>query len=467
MKYSLIIILLSFTLTVFCQRNIVRNFSFEEGTSYNSCRIDDLSNWFNAGDGDDGAYGDYPKWINISDAHCQHNYNCGRYVDGFVRAGESGGNPSSDLVSDRYLFIKQYARYYDLSKQKYKFSFHNSVGTELIENLIPNKRYVMRMKLIPFSKFKMIDNNKIVLSGDNHLRIFFTEKGRTWKSNKKNQKWEPTVTNIFVHQNENQNCQWYQIERRFTVPSSMTKLKHLIFYVERGAFGIDEVEIFEECPSYMAIDDKVFESQYRYPYLDGYPYINQATGYIYSSNTTVKNGARVIFSAGSEVVLNNDVNIESGADVLIEVASCYTHAPSSIIASETPSVNYELSKVFYDDGDENEADEFSADDEEDVDFDDNPSEQAKTTPVFNQNTRKNKFSFHPNPTNNYLEISADQPDKVFTIIIMDSMGRPVKTQEGVVGSILVDLTSLAPGLYLAKVNDGQKIFVEKVVLSKN
>jgi hypothetical protein len=493
MKQLIVTLALLKSQILLAQFNLVPNWSFESGHPKEDCiyyeeYIDNtidryIANWRIAKhrNGCNSAVhhglcnGSSPEWFKISSLQCSSRRSllCGRYLksDGNNFNGNSSGSPSFDLSSESYIYIKHFAfgNYNPNSKKYDGKSYHNAIRVELLEKLKAGRRYVMRMKIIPYSKYYQ-EGTKILSSGDNHLRIFFTQKGEDWTSNQKNQRIEPGLTNIVINQNVNQNCQWYQTERRFNVPTSMSELKHLILYVERGAFGIDEVEIFEECPSTMFIENKVFETALfgRYPYLDGFPYVNQATGYIYSSNTTVKNGARVIFSAGNEVILNNDVNIELGAEVLIEITGCYTHAPSSIIAAETPSVNYELSKVFYDDGDENEVDKFSEEDDEgDVDFEDNPSEQAKTTPAFNQNNRKNKFSFHPNPTNNYLEISADQPDKVFTIIIMDSMGRPVKTQEGVVRSILVDLTSLAPGLYFAKVNDGQKIFVEKVVLSKN
>ncbi|MBP9994898.1 MAG: T9SS type A sorting domain-containing protein, partial [bacterium] len=74
------------------------------------------------------------------------------------------------------------------------------------------------------------------------------------------------------------------------------------------------------------------------------------------------------------------------------------------------------------------------------------------------------FLVYPNPASNtlHMDISPDVADQVSEISLFDISGRLLKTQQSGFGSI--DISGLAPGLYVMKVTlDDGKVFEEKIV----
>ncbi len=77
------------------------------------------------------------------------------------------------------------------------------------------------------------------------------------------------------------------------------------------------------------------------------------------------------------------------------------------------------------------------------------------------------FKIYPNPNGGQFTIEIDNPEKNLSIEIYDLIGKLVKTVETEIGksSYMVDLTN-ADGLYLVKVKNGERVWCNRVVVTK-
>ena len=77
--------------------------------------------------------------------------------------------------------------------------------------------------------------------------------------------------------------------------------------------------------------------------------------------------------------------------------------------------------------------------------------------------QKDVFSIYPNPANDKITIELTNPEKENEIRLFNAMGQAV--YEGTTGNSTteIDLSSLASGIYLVKINNSvsQKLVIEK------
>ena len=75
-----------------------------------------------------------------------------------------------------------------------------------------------------------------------------------------------------------------------------------------------------------------------------------------------------------------------------------------------------------------------------------------------------QFSLHPNPANNKLTIQFPLPYAAMaTLSLYNSMGRPVREYTITNGSNTIDISSLAPGIYLVKLLVNDEIYSNKFI----
>ena len=279
MQKQLILTILFLGLTIVistrsdAQNNILPNWHFENGTFPNDCNGFEgaIGNWVVAGHNIDEDNGTPPRWIDITVGNCDTKRNelCGWYLE---VSGEGTQHPLvSNLSSNRFVQIRQYAESYNPTDETYTNSYHNAITAQLTEQLEEGATYVIRMKVMACSL--PVANEA---SGKNHLRVFFTEKGgNNWNDNINNQQFEAINANIVI-QNNGTDCQWYQTERRLTIPTGNNQLNHIVLFMEEGQYAIDDIEMYKVCPDEMLIQHKTYEHTYFYPYLN-YSYFYEAT----------------------------------------------------------------------------------------------------------------------------------------------------------------------------------------------
>lgn len=72
------------------------------------------------------------------------------------------------------------------------------------------------------------------------------------------------------------------------------------------------------------------------------------------------------------------------------------------------------------------------------------------------------FQFYPNPIENYLNITAQQPN--FKITVLDVNGKSLLDQKETSNQLQLDFSTLSKGVYFLQIQQNQKVTVKKVVL---
>ena len=74
------------------------------------------------------------------------------------------------------------------------------------------------------------------------------------------------------------------------------------------------------------------------------------------------------------------------------------------------------------------------------------------------------FSVHPNPSTGILRLDLLEAGKDGELIILDSYGREVSAQQMKDGSIDLDLSALAKGVYVFSLCSDEGVWSERIVL---
>jgi hypothetical protein len=225
------------------------------------------------------------------------------------------------------------------------------VLTKLNSNLIPGKRYVLRIKMA--SNYTNVD-----------LHVWFTKWHETknfskcWAYEKylgqKNQRWiDPVIFKYNAYDDPNfpyfcpthlSDVQepWLFLEMVLPpVPDDLDELGTIVLFPTDGNAYIDYVELTEWCPNEMRIENTAY-------YLKEPPY---EAGYIYAGfdagtptpngNVVVKDGADITYKAEYKVELLPGFEVEEGAEFLAYIAPCGSLCPTlpDIFAGDDACIN--------------------------------------------------------------------------------------------------------------------------------
>lgn len=324
------IILLSLSIKINAQNNIIPNGNFEssitsdciKGVGYGQYANNfdlEILNWKVAKHSNDKHEG-FPDWLLFS--VCQYAQYC-NYLGGIL------------VNSNAFVAIKA-----DIRKCKKKSLFegfkikrtHEAIGVGLLDgaSFTENQYYTIRYKLIPIKAINIDANGDedhptcINLQTDCQLRVFLTKKGyNNWNDTYGNIKQELYSANYATNSGENVYCNWIAVERTFVVDNA--GMKNLILYAESGGFIIDDVEIFQKCYGDYLIQNK----NYNFPLYEpnsqnGNHFSEQSSDYINAGydvgatntgvgNVVVKSGTAIVYTAANKITLKPGFKAENGS----------------------------------------------------------------------------------------------------------------------------------------------------------
>lgn len=331
------------TQTVWCQNNLIPNYSFEQSNNTPECqygmsnaKADDFDSdmvWWKAARHTPNKINP-PDWIDKTDTSCMSSfisYFCNNYL--YI-----------NFPSNRFVTLQSQGYYNFWNNLKYS---HEAIRTQLYGTLQAGATYIIRMKVIPMRE-------STTDYGNSHLRVFFSKWGEHWNSgSSNNQLWEATGANIILDGTP-LICQFQIIERRITVPSNMTDLQNIVLYAEDYRMAVDDVELFLECPSQITIQNQFYDYFAYGPNANqGTPFAEQASDYINagnfgSGNVTVQGlsnpnpsyNARVTYTAGKKITLSPGFTAQKNSYFHAVIAPCPNNIRSSNI-----QINSALSDV--------------------------------------------------------------------------------------------------------------------------
>jgi len=212
------------------------------------------------------------------------------------------------------------------------------VLTKLNSNLIPGKRYVLRIKMS--SGFANVD-----------LHVWFTKwhevkrNGKSWAYekywNNYNQRWiDPVIFKYNAYDDPNYpyfcpthlslvQRPWLFLEMVLPpVPDDLDELGTIVLFPTDGNAFIDYVELTEWCPNEMRIENTEYYLK-EPPYEAGYIYAGYDASYPSpNGNVVVKDGANITYKAEYEVELLPGFETEDGAEFLAYIAPCGSLCPT-------------------------------------------------------------------------------------------------------------------------------------------
>lgn len=446
-----IILILSLSIKINAQNNIIPNGNFESSTSPNCInginQANDfdafISNWKVANHPNDMDEGS-PDWIKFS--YCgytnDNHYSYCTYFNGLL------------VNSDAFVVIK--ADIHQCEKRTIFGGFkikrtHEAiaVGLENGASFAAYQTYTIRYKIIPI-KAENIDTNGdedhpvcINLQQDCQLRIFLTKKGyHNWNDNAGNIKQELYSANYVTNSGANPVCNWIQVERTFTV--DYAGMKNLVLYAESGGFIIDDVEIFQKCDNNVLIQNKNYSFPLYTPNSqNGNHFSEQSSNYInagYSvgapntgvGNVVVGNGSAVVYTAANKISLKPGFRAMNGS---------YFHA----LIEDCPNDK----KVAY--------------------TDNLPQDDSVNMENLTDNTIvKREISIIPNPNEGMFKVLVSGKDRFSsakTAVVIDCLGKIVWEKSAILTDEFdVNISSHPKGIYYVKVmDDSGNLSVTKIV----
>ncbi|MGC9331288.1 MAG: T9SS type A sorting domain-containing protein [Bacteroidales bacterium] len=176
------------------------------------------------------------------------------------------------------------------------------------------------MKIKPIQKRyycnNIADDDHLIYTGINNLKVHFTKWGLHWNSNSSNnQKWEDAAFVWKDFNNDNTQCEWEQVYYEITVPSGKTDLKNMILYCSEGGFLIDDVELNEKCPTTIYFQNHEFNIPNRpYAYFADDKIVagKNVTTATENGDVVVNQNGKVNFIAGNEVRLKHGFRTNGG-----------------------------------------------------------------------------------------------------------------------------------------------------------
>jgi hypothetical protein len=414
-----------FSSNIIGQINLVPNPKFEIGTANNrhsSCKYDDVVKFNTDIESWKAAIIDnqnIPHWINLSINQCSdvlvgNDDITLEYNDYYTLNNQSNVILLEQKWIERHFIVYTY---YDKTK--------TGIVAELNSFLQPNKKYILRYKVIPLSK-----TNIESYSGLNHLRVHLRHKGGSanWDSYNNNQKMND-VGNYQKSLEQYEKSKWELIEHEITIDSDKDKLKHIVFVIDEGRVGIDDIELFEKCPVEIAIQNKQYFATHNYPIKEQASEILYAgrnvTGNWSQGDVIVQNNADVHFAAGQKIVIGPGFKTELGAKFIAEITPCANSSSQRINNSANNNEEREI-----------------------------------------ENQLKNSFiEIYPNPTHGQFTIEIPNIAENTNLKFYNTYGQLMLQQQINSNQTQIDLSLFGKGLYLLhlKTDEGE-INIKKIIV---
>lgn len=257
-----------------------------------------------------------------------------------------------------------------------------------------------------------------------HMRVHLTTNGIGWNENVSYNDKLNDIGNVIRTFNPS-NCEWEYIEHFVNIPGTGT-YNNLIFYMETGAFAIDDVEMFPICTSNYYVQNKEYFGFIAIE--NGGVYREKVSSSIYAGknigaynvpqgDVAIKPDATVIFTAGDQISLMDGFHVESGAEFTAVIDNCPN--TRSLSSSYSGEENFNTSSAQY------------------------------TEPQNDKN-----ISLHPNPSDGYFSLSIRSESNINSNLYMvDLFGRIIHSELLTIkeGSNQFNLSlELPPGIYFIK-----------------
>lgn len=431
MKYLLSSIFILIHIIAHGQQNLIPNHSFEKGNHSSrptSCQYSyngtddfdgDVLNWEAAYLNPNSPKGD-PHWVQVD--------TCNTHIPS--RCLEGDGGFSGIYRLNHLVYIR--------TEKTKTLEYENGVYVGLNANLIPGVPYVFRIKYAALGQ--------TYTQGINHLRVHFTTFGEHWNAggpngNNNNSKWNDVLGGA-VSQNYNPSstqCKFKQIERVIIPPHRQNPLRTLVLFVEKGAFIIEDVELYILCPQQLLIENTLY-----------YDFDDQGQTFTY----TAKNEIIAGFDVGASTV-NGDVSILNQADISYKAGNKVTlkqgfraYAGSNFHAQITPcGGNNKKSNSTSNNRDES-------------------SSNGKTLHKEINQLLNNNFSVFPNPSSNgeyTIHIGASD---LFDVEVYNNIGELIYKEKAInKPNYKLDISSFPKGMYFIKARTSKKVYTKRIIYS--
>ena len=417
------------------------------GAGVNSLNAN-LTKW-RVADHDIGKGNYEPKVVDFSNATCQN-------LPGYSYCNIFQPDPNASPSAIKKRFIRLRADYDKKCKANKKW--HDAVGVQLENGGVFDQgvSFIIRYKINPI-RSTILDPNSSnddnvntcnTGTGDpffSHVRFFLSEKSPDFWNYNNSDKQEIYNVN-FTKQipdggNGSTNCNWYQVERKFT--PNQNNYTTLIIYQENGGAFISDIQVFEECINNLYVQNKYYDNFVFGPNaIDGYNWGEKAGSNLFvgksvdtqssSGDVILDNGSKVNFTASSLISIDDGFSVNPGSDFTAEILPC----PNNLNRMNNspninPDPNYVILPPLLND---QELEKIKQYDNDEIDLEDL--------------TFKTKI--YPNPNNgNFKFILNTNSELPTTIKIVDSRGNEVKTiLNPIEYEYEFSLNSLAKGLYI-------------------
>ena len=322
--------------TLISQNNIIPNNSFEQSYFTPYCQYPSTTSGANRFDND--------MYLWQVARHTNH-FECPHVIDINILPSQStfvdclytwfaplcNNSLSLNFSSHRFMVLERdkYIHFFGTTiTRKY-----GATRVALNSTLQPGQSYILRMKVIPFYTRAGSTSE----GSNSHLRVFFSKWHNHWDADPgttSNELFEAINAEIILPSiSPSQSANFQFIEREIIIPSDQSNLDNFVLYEENNSFAIDDVELFEQCPSNIVIKNQLYD------YITYAPGANQGTSFAEQASNTISagnygagnvqvqayfsfNAARVTYSAGQKITLSPGFKADNNSYFHAVIASC-------------------------------------------------------------------------------------------------------------------------------------------------
>jgi hypothetical protein len=432
----------------YSQNNLIPNYSFEEtmpGHNIASCGGNDISAFVQYEDSDIGESNfndDIANW-NYAWHHDSHR-KMPKWIDYHTCSLDAAIDCNcvpmiSVFPSNRFIVIEvEYKNYTNCDPHKYA-AIRNGLNPQTA--LTTGITYTLRYKYIPFKIHSSCESNILNCSSNANLSVYLTNYAYYWDSNDdENQKIE--IDNLSEVGPFN-DCNWKLREKDIILDSDHDNLLNIVLVCNEQGFMIDDVELFEKCPTEKIIQNKFYFGSL-YPNSD---YMESAENNLYAGccinqnqnfgDVLIESGSSVKFTAGEQISLLPGFHAVSGSDFSGRIVPCESNKGQTIESiSYHQTINSQISQEIL------------------------KIKGQKEIEALNSNkTDKNMIAVSPNPANNVLFI--DGLAFPALVSVFDMSGNKILSFN--LNENRIDITDLAQGLYFIKFFTPEGNIVRKFV----
>jgi hypothetical protein len=177
-----------------------------------------------------------------------------------------------------------------------------------------------------------------------------------------------------------------------------------------------------------------------------------ASGISVADNVNFSFDATVVFRATNEIIGFGQHNVDFGADITAEIVPCNIEG-SGMALENTDYLNHSLEYSQWDN-------EFETEDYEPV------QEQISSSTVISNLSSQNQATIFPNPTTGKFTVNITGYQLPKNVLVLNSLGQIIYEIKEFNGQIDIDLSPFSPGIYFAKISDGETVKIEKVVYQR-